>query len=257
MNTGLSGIRIAPFFRRLLVLVVILLLIVVLLVFGSRIDAPSLREFASLRVERLVEHFHGLPRIRFAEQATWYARGHRRAGQHCEVNFATERSCQHLEDFFCFEQRNRATNSVGNHFRSYLRSIFFPFPQTTFESAHANFQSRIRIGKRAAPFSSLPNLHRSPANRSSVVPPDFRPLLCQDFSKIRPGCLRRGESQVTELDKQLLVFTVRRPDSFCPSNLQGEEACFESAVYRSHEVRCPSTDSPAFKSDWCAELGAQ
>lgn len=128
MNTGLSGIRIAPFFRRLLVLVVILLLIVVLLVFGSRIDAPSLREFASLRVERLVEHFHGLPRIRFAEQATWYARGHRRAGQHCEVNFATERSCQHLEDFFCFEQRNRATNSVGNHFRSYLAlDLLFPF----------------------------------------------------------------------------------------------------------------------------------
>lgn len=102
VHAGLSGVRIAPFFRRLFVLVVVFPLVVILLVFGSRIDAPSFREFASLRIERLVQHFHGFPWIRLTEQATWYARGHRSTGQHCEVNFATNRSYQHLEDVFCF-----------------------------------------------------------------------------------------------------------------------------------------------------------
>lgn len=54
VHAGLSGVRIAPFFRRLFVLVVVFPLVVVLLVFGSRIDAPSFCEFASFRIERLV-----------------------------------------------------------------------------------------------------------------------------------------------------------------------------------------------------------
>lgn len=111
-------------------------------------------------------------------------------------------------------RQNRATNSVGNHFRSYLRLDLLSLFKTFESGAHANFQSRIRTGNCAAPFSSLPNVHRSPANRSTAIPPDFRRLFCQDFSKIRPGCLRR-KLTATELDKQLLVFTVRRPDSFC------------------------------------------
>lgn len=216
MDTGLPGVRIAPFFRRLLVLVVIFLLIVVLLVFGSRIDAPSLREFASLGVERLVEHFHGFPGIRFAEQATWYARGHGRAGQHCEVNFATERSCQHLEDFFCFDKIEQPTRWVTT-FVLISVPIFPRFSKRSRAAPTRISNPASELESVPAPFSSLPNVRRSPPRRSSAVPPDFRRLFCQDFSKIRPGYLRRELTATTnyELDKQLLVFTVRRPDSFC------------------------------------------
>lgn len=67
----------------------------------------------------------------------------------------------------------------------------------------------------------------------------FPPLFCQVFSKIRRYLSYKVTR--TELNKQLLVFTVRRSDSFW-LNLQGKEASFEPTVCRSHEVRCPSTD---------------
>lgn len=172
VDTGLPGIRIAPFFRRLLVLVVIFLLIVVLLVFGSRIDAPSLGEFASLGVERLVEHFHGFPRIRFAEQATWYARGHRRAGQHCEVNFATERSCQHLEDFFCFDKIEQPTRWETT-FVLISVSIFFRFSKRSRAAP-------TRISNPASELESVPL--RFPPFRTSTAPRPTDPPLFRSIS---------------------------------------------------------------------------
>ena len=192
MNVRLSGVRIAPFLRRLLVAFPLAAVLLVLLS-GSRIDAPSFHEFASLRLELVAQHFHGVPRVRLAEQATWYARGHRcagqaawyarghrRAGQHCEVNFATHRSCQHLEDFLCFDKFQQPTR-VGT---LSLFSIFFsPFQPSAFEAD--GYREISEPNLTTCRFSSFTCVRCSSTNRSSDVSIDFLRLFSQDFSKIR------------------------------------------------------------------------
>lgn len=212
VDVGLSGVRIAPFFRRLLVLVVTFPLIAVLLVFGSRINAPSFGEFASLGVERLVQHFHGFLRVRLAEQATWYARGHRRAGQHCEVNFATDRSCQHLEDFLCFDKFQQPTRE-GTH--SVSRSSFLRL------LIKARASAFLGLRRSGVIFYSEPNLPTCRFLRSRAfgvprrtVPPIFRPI-SSDFSvKISRKFAAAFSTQSPRENRTSLVLTVRPPDSF-------------------------------------------
>lgn len=169
MNIGLSRVRVAPFFGRLLVLVVALSLVIILLVLGPRINAPSFGELAPFRVEGLLQHFHGFSRIRFAEQATWYARGHGRAGQHREVNFATDRSCQHLENFLCFDDIETELN------RS--REIASTLEETTLDLLAS---CRERKKTRDAPFSSLPRAQVSSVTSLEGTPIDFLRLFCQN-----------------------------------------------------------------------------
>lgn len=204
VDIGLPGVRIAPFLRRLLVAFP---LVAVLLVFlsRSRIDAPSFNEFASLRFERLVQHFHGFLRVWLAEQATWYARGHR-VGQHCEVNFATNRSCQHLEDFLCFDKFQQPTRE-GTALCFSLDFLLFSVRASAFEAdVTGNFGAKLVD----VPFSSFTCVRCSSTNRPSDTRTDFRRLFSQDFSKIRrclfPHTVRENRAS--------LVLTVRRPDSF-------------------------------------------
>lgn len=85
-------------------------------------------------------------------------------------------------------RQNRATNSVGNHFRPYLRPDL-PSLFKTFESgAHANFQSGIRAGKRARSVflaSERPPLPAPPIlRRPARFPPTFLSRFLENSARL-------------------------------------------------------------------------